>query len=139
SAIFRRRMRVDGSTQTFAFVAHLAAPALSVADKEALFGGEAFDRLELLILCVFLPGYVGEQQASEIRDVFAERQLPINFDVIDDCVIRILLRDAAGALLEFFAILGSPPVAQVSLRVELTAFIIEAVGEFVADRPSGVA
>src|ERR1700747_3341011 len=37
-AVFFWRMRVDGSAQALPLVANVAAPALSVADEEALFG-----------------------------------------------------------------------------------------------------
>ena len=44
-----------------------------------------------------------------------------------------------GALLEFFAVVFGPPVAQVALGVELAAFVVEAVRQFVADGAAGVA
>ena len=38
-----------------------------------------------------------------------------------------------------FRVFRSPPVAQVALRVELAAFVVEAVGQFVSDGAAGVA
>ena len=68
-----------------------AAPALAVADEETLIGSEAFDRLELLTLGVVLPRQVGEQQAAQVGNIFAQRQLAVDLDVVDDGVCRILV------------------------------------------------
>src|SRR4029079_16656869 len=40
---------------------------------------------------------------------------------------------AAGALFKSFAVLGGPPVAQISLRIKLAALIVEAVRKLVTD------
>jgi hypothetical protein len=44
-----------------------------------------------------------------------------------------------GAFLESFRVLLGPPVLQVALGVELAAFVVEGVGQFVADGAAGVA
>src|SRR5215469_16702449 len=68
-----RRVRVYRGAEALGFVAGLAAPALSVAYEETLLGREAVDWVELLAFGVVLPSHVGEQQAPEVGDVFAER------------------------------------------------------------------
>ena len=138
-AVLLRRMRIDGGAQALGLVAGLSAPTLPVADKETLIGREAIDRLKLLALGIFLPREIGEQQPAEVGNILAQRQLAVDLDVVDDCVCRILVRDATGALLEFFSVVLGPPVAQVSLCVELAAFIVEAVSQFVTDGAAGVA
>jgi len=40
---------------------------------------------------------------------------------------------ATRALLESFSIFRRPPIAQISLRVELASLIVETVGQFVTD------
>src|SRR5208282_5876127 len=46
---------------------------------------------------------------------------------------RILLGGAIGALLKFLGVLRRPPVAEVTLRIELATLVIEAVREFMSD------
>ncbi len=53
--------------------------------------------------------------------------------------LRVLVGHAGGALFEFLGVLHGPPVAQIALGVELAAFVVEAVGQFVADGGAGVA
>src|SRR5271167_1373188 len=60
-AIFFGRMRVHRGAQTFGFIARLAAPALAVADEEALLGSQVIQRFELLVPGVILPRHVGQK------------------------------------------------------------------------------
>ena len=84
-------MRICRCAQTLVFVALAAAPALSVADEEALLRGKAFNRLQLLILRRFLPCGVGENQAAKISGIFSQRQLAVDLDVINDRVAGVLV------------------------------------------------
>ena len=86
-----------------------------------------------------LPGHVSQHQPAQVGDIFAHGELAVDLDVIHGDVLRILVGDATGALLKLLAILRRPPVAQIALRVELAAFVVEAVGQFVADGGAGVA
>ena len=43
------------------------------------------------------------------------------------------------ALVELFGVVRGPPVAQIAVRVELAAFVVEAVGQFMSDGGAGVA
>ena len=72
-------------------VADLAAPALPVADEEALVGREAVDRVQRLGFGVILPRHVGQEQAAQVGDIFAQRQLAVDLDVVDDRVGRVLV------------------------------------------------
>ena len=74
--------------------------------------------------------------AAEIGNVFAFRQLAVDLHIVNDRVVRILIHDALGALGEFLRILLGPPVFQIALCVELTAFVVEAVRQLVADGPN---
>src|ERR1700741_4038551 len=60
-------------------------------------------------------------------------------DIVDEDEGRILVADTFGALVEFLPVCFGPPIFQVPLGVELAAFVVEAVGEFVADGAAGVA
>src|SRR5215471_7888238 len=51
----------------------------------------------------------------------------------------VLLDHACGPLIELFGIFRAPPVIEVTSAVELAAFIIETVREFVANDSSGIA
>src|SRR5580658_3751861 len=90
-AIFFWRVRVDGGAQALRFVAALAAPALAVADEEALVGRESVDRVERLALGVGLPCRVGENQSAEVGNIFAERKFAVDLNVVNDGVAGILV------------------------------------------------
>ena len=113
--------------------------ALPVADEEALLGSESVDRLQLLAPGFVLPGHVSQHQTAQVGDIFAHGQFAVDLDVIHRDVLGVLVRDAAGALVKLLAILRRPPVAQIALRVELAAFVVEAVGQFVPNGGAGVA
>ena len=53
--------------------------------------------------------------------------------VVDRHVFAVLVDEALRARFEGLAILGRPPVAQISLGIEMAALVIEAVRQFVAD------
>ena len=132
-------MRIDGGIHAFGFVAGVGTPALSVADEEALLGSEAVDRFQFLAAGFTLPGHVSQHQPAQIGDIFAHGQLAVDLDVIHGDILRILVGDATGALVKLFAILRRPPVAQIALGIELAAFVVEAVRQFVANGGAGVA
>ena len=59
--------------------------------------------------------------------------------VVEHGIAGILPDQLGGALLELRAIVGRPPVAQVSIAVELPAGIVEAVADLVADHRADAA
>src|SRR5437868_486994 len=107
-AVLLRRVRVDRGAQTLGFVTLVGAPALSVGDEEALLGCKVVDRLQVLALRVSFPGHVSKQQAPEIGYVLAERQLPVDLDLVNNRVAGILVGDATCALLEVLCVLRCP-------------------------------
>src|ERR1700686_5178984 len=90
-AVFFRGMRVYGGAQTLGLIPGLATPALAVADKEALLGREAIDRIQRLAFGVILPRRERQNQSAQIGDIFSQCQLAIDLDVVDDRVSRILI------------------------------------------------
>ena len=107
--------------------------------EEALLRCQAIDGLQILILRCRLPRHVRQNFTAQVRDVLTQRQRAIDVHVVDDHVLGILIAHAAGALVEFFAVFLGPPIPEIALRIELAAFVVEAVRQFVPDRPSGVA
>src|ERR1700733_405103 len=108
-------------------------------DEEPLVRREAVNGLEILVFRGVFPSDVPQNLAAEVGYVFAESELAVDLDIIYDDVLRILIANTFGALIEFLAILFRPPVLQVSLRIVLAAFVVETVREFVADRAASVA
>src|SRR5207302_9366581 len=45
----------------------------------------------------------------------------------------IFIGNTAGPLLELFAVLGRPPIAEVAFAIELAALVVKAMGQFVAN------
>src|SRR6516162_7206717 len=64
---------------------------------------------------------------------FSQREFTIQVHPWDGAEIRILFSNAGGAFFKGFGVSRGPPVAEVALGVKLAAFVVEAVGEFVAD------
>src|SRR5580658_5025690 len=132
-------MRVDSGTQPFGLVACTRTPALPVSDEETLLRREALERLQRLPLGILLPRHLSQNHSAQIGDILAESQFPVDLDVIHNYILRILIRDAACTLLERFGIFRSPPVTQIAIGVKLAAFVVEAVGKFMANRRSSIA
>ena len=87
----------------------------------------------------FFQAMVSQHQPTQVGDIFAHGQLAVDLDVIHCDIVRVLVRDATGALVKLLAVLRRPPVAQIALGIELPAFIVKAVGQFVSDGGAGVA
>jgi membrane-associated PAP2 superfamily phosphatase len=76
---------------------------------------------------------IHERHAAEIRDTFAEHELAVSVKIITNFVAAELALDATGARFKVLAVLRRPPVAQVSLAIELAAMVVKAVKQLVAD------
>jgi len=59
-------------------------------------------------------------------------------DVVDDDIGGELIAYAVDAIFETFGVVRGPPVFEIALAVELAAFIVEAMGEFVANGGAGI-
>ncbi len=81
----------------------------------------------------FFVSGVGDGHATEVADAFAENQLAVLVQAGLDFVAVELFFDAGGALVEIFAVVAGPPVAQIAAGIELRTLIVEAVRNFVAD------
>src|ERR1700683_4823535 len=69
--------------------------------------------------------------AAVIGRVFAEGELAVQMDAIHWSEGGILLDETFGALLKFGGIFRGPPIAQVTLGIELAALIVEPVRQLV--------
>ena len=126
-------MRVGVDLQLQRLGAVRAAPGLRPRQEEALVRGEAVDLLALLRLLGHVECVERDEQAAEIADVLAERQLTVHVQVVDGDVAVVLLHELRRALLEQLAVLVGPPADVIALRVELRALVVEAVHQLVAD------
>src|SRR5260370_37075056 len=106
----RRRMRIDAGAQPLLLRAPAAAPALAVADEEALLGRQPVDRLELLAPRRLAPGLVGPEQTAEGGHVLAQGELAVGLDVVDDGIAAGLLLDALRPRREPARLPRRPPV-----------------------------
>ena len=59
-SILLGRVRIHGCPQALILLALVRAPALAVGDEEALLGRQAIERVQLLLLCIFLPRQIGQ-------------------------------------------------------------------------------
>src|ERR1700688_3577836 len=113
-------MWVRVGLQPRSFGTLVGAPHLGPAQKETLFGTESVDIFGArLPFQRFFVGGVGDGQAAEIADAFAEHELAVLMQAGLDFVAVELFFPAGGALIKIFAIVSGPPVAQIPLSIEL--------------------
>ncbi len=74
---------------------------------------------------------VSGEDAAEVGDVLAERQLAVHVDRVDLDVAVELIDDLLRFFRELERVGRRPPIAQVSLRVVVAALVVEAVRELV--------
>jgi hypothetical protein len=63
--------------------------------------------------------------------VFSEGQLAIEVHALSRFKPGVFIRDALRSPLIFFAVVGGPPVMEVTVAVELPALIVEPMGQLV--------
>ena len=115
------------------------ASPLRQADEKTLIGRESVTVFQCHIFGGILPGDVGQNRSAKVGNVLAFGQLRIDVDVVNDDVLRILVHDAVGVFHELIGVFLGPPVFQIPLGIELAAFVVEAVGQLVADGGAGIA
>ena len=71
--------------------------------------------------------------AAQVSDVFAERQLAVDFEARQCFVRAVLIDDLLRARLKLFCVFVSPPFVQVAVGVVLSPLVVVAVRDFVAD------
>src|SRR5574344_1226534 len=114
---------------------NIARPNAAVREEETLFGRKAFH-----FLCIFwillhdiLESTEGDVYTSIITDILTECFLSIDFQTW----LNLLLAEPVGENFRTLVIVGfilcRPPVAQVSIFVELATLIIESVAHLVTD------
>src|SRR5882762_4888893 len=128
-----KRVRIRIEHEPLEFGAVSRRPDLCVSEKESLFCREASDRWGPIVSQFLLQGSICDVQPAEIRDALSQHQVAVFVQVALDFVALELLLDALGTLVEVFFVLGSPPIAQVSLGVKFSAFIVETVRHLMAD------
>src|SRR5207253_331988 len=111
------------------------APDLPEGEEELLLGRES--RAPGPRLSVRAERRERELQAADVRDVLAERQLPVDVHLVRRDVLVVLVRHAGGALLVGVGHLGRPPLAQVAVAVVLPAAVVESVGQLVTHHQPG--
>ena len=132
-------MRVGDGVCAFIFRPVIFAGPLGKSHEETLVGIEPVGALQVHGFRGVLPGGVGQDFTAQVGDVFAFGELRIDVNVVHDDILSVLIHDAFGALGKLFGILLGPPILQISFGVELAAFVVKPVSEFVSDGAAGVA
>ena len=114
-------------------VARLAAPALSVGHEDALFAAQAVEDGRGLAAERGAIGVERDQEAAQVRDVLAERQLAVDARSGDGFVGVVLLGESLRFGFEAFGVFRGPPIAQAAVGVDLAALVVETVRDLVAD------
>src|SRR6266404_7604802 len=128
-----KRVRIRVEHEPLEFGAVSRRPDLCVSEKESLFCGEASDRWGPIVSQFLLQGSICDVQHAEIRDALSQYQVPVLVQVVLDFVALKLLFHALCSLIEVLFVLGSPPIAHVSLGIKFSAFIVEPVRHLMAD------
>src|SRR5580693_7110167 len=135
--VFSRRVGIRDYPDARLLGTHFLTPYPPESQEEALLGSVTVDLLTLLPGLVIgdhaLERHQGNAGATIVGCVLAQRETPVQLEVVDSDEARVLVRHATGPLLEFLAVLLRPPIVQIALRIKLTPLVVEAVGEFVTD------
>src|SRR5439155_10065730 len=127
-------MRVGVDSHTLSLRRDVLPPDLRPGEEKALFRRETIDqwRTSFLGECL-LQGGVSDRQTTEVGEILAKGQLSVHVEAVEDGV-RIELRcHESSAALELLEIGSAPPIAEISLRVELRTLIIETVRHLMPD------
>ena len=110
----------------------VAGPHAGISQIETLVGREAVDGLQGLLLHAVQEGTIGDVQSAVVAHVLAEGLLAVHLQSGQRLLLREPVGDDLGALVVVGLVLGRPPVGQVTILVELTALVVEAVSHLVA-------
>src|SRR5450755_3280824 len=81
-------------------------------------------------------GGIGDGKASQVTDIFTQRQSPVHMKSRKSFERVVLSRQTVDQFLERDLVLGLPPVAQHALGIGFRALIVEAVPHLVPDHPA---
>src|SRR6478752_750414 len=115
------------------FGADLVAAPLPPGDKELLLRGKAVDDGRGVFLLRFFKGQISEFCARQVADALTQDQLAVVMDAGLDEVAIELAHHAGGAVMEAIQVVRSPPVVEASLGIVLSALIVKAVADLMAD------
>src|SRR6202034_121158 len=113
------------------------APSLPIGDKELLLGSQvavfraAFLRqvyarlLSAIEICE-----KSQLQPAQVGDVFSQSELAVHMQIIDGDKSVVLLDHTIRALGKLLCVVCRPPVCEIAMPVELSSFVIEAMGQF---------
>src|SRR5262249_42232642 len=110
----------------------LEKPAQGVAEKESLERRHAAELLALLVLLGFLKRIKAQEHPAMVGDVLAQTRLSVDVETGQRLISVELLHHDLGSLFEFRGVLVGPPILKVACGVELAAFVVEPMGDFVA-------
>src|ERR1039457_5748975 len=136
AAKLRRRVWIALDAHDGLVIARLGAPHLRPAHEEALLAGQPIDDRRRLTAQRQLIGLVCNGEAGVIGDVFAQRQLAIDRKARNRGERGVLRYQGTGPGFEVIQIRLREPARraqQVAEAVVLTALVIEAVTDLVAD------
>src|ERR1700693_4106071 len=126
-------MFVKRDHHSLVFGAVAFSPDGSKGNEEALLGCVAVNQRAGFSCAGFFKRSESNGESAEVSDAFTHHELAIFVKVALNGVGIELLDDAFGSGLEIFGVIGSPPIAQIALRVELPALIVKTVSHFMAD------
>src|ERR1700691_3425818 len=137
----RQGVRVGGDLVARGLWTLIRAPTERIREEEALarretVGFRRVQRLALRLVDVLQRQHC-QMDAAVVGSIFASGQLALLRDAVLGNFLRVLGHDALVFLVITLRIFGGPPIAQVSLGVELATLVVEAVDRFVADDHAG--
>ena len=130
-------MRIGQNDRAHQLGTILRAPGVSEREEETLASGPSVVALvvnglarhfQLVFEC-----HESQANAAVVGGVFAEREFTVLLDARFWNFLAVLIDDALAAGFIGFCIGVGPPVAQVSLGIELAALVVETMNDFVSD------
>src|SRR6185369_11967595 len=141
--IFWDGVRIGQNDRAHQLGTILRAPGVSERQEETLASGPSVvslvvNRLARHFQLVF-ERHECQANSAVVSGVFAEREFTVLLDARFWNFLAVLIDDALAAGFIGFCIGVSPPVAQVSLGIELATLVVETMNDFVSDNHSDCA
>src|SRR5579863_1508030 len=126
-------MFIQRDHHAFVFRAVAFSPDRPKGNEKTLLGSETIDESSVLSGEGFFQSSERDSESAKIGDAFTQNKLAIFVKVALNGIGIELFDDALCPGFEILGVFGCPPIAQITVGVELSALIVKTVSHLMAD------